>query len=283
MRSLLFVPADSEKKITKGLEGDADALILDLEDSVSAENKAAARSLCLAMLQAAHQRGRRPRLFVRVNALDTGLTDADLATIMAGKPDGIMLPKSQSGADVTHLDAKLRVQEAKANIADGATSILVVATETAASLFHLGTYQGASPRLKGLTWGAEDLSADLGASTNRGEDGRHTEPFRLARSLCLFGAVAAGVEPIDTVFPAFRNEEGLALECREAARDGFTGKMAIHPAQVPIINAAFTPRRLLLPRPRRSFRPLLTNPVQAWSILAGKCSTVHICDGRNVF
>ncbi len=246
MRSLLFVPADSEKKITKGLEGDADALILDLEDSVSAENKVAARSLCLAMLQAAHQRGRRPRLFVRVNALDTGLTDADLAAIMAGKPDGIMLPKSQSGADVTHLDAKLRVQEAKANIADGATSILVVATETAASLFHLGTYQGASPRLKGLTWGAEDLSADLGASTNRGEDGRHTEPFRLARSLCLFGAVAAGVEPIDTVFPAFRNEEGLALECREAARDGFTGKMAIHPAQVPIINAAFTPSEAAL-------------------------------------
>jgi len=241
MRSLLFVPADSEKKALKALEGEADALILDLEDSVSPENKARARLMAVETLAGALQRARRPKLFVRVNALDTGLTDEDIAAVVAARPDGIMLPKAISGADVAHLDAKITVAEAKAGLPDLSLSILVVATETAASLFNLGTYQKCSKRLKGLTWGAEDLSADLGSSTNRAPDGRHTEPFRLARSLCLFGAVAAGVEPIDTVFPAFRDEEGLKRECEEAARDGFTAKMAIHPAQVAVINAAFTP------------------------------------------
>jgi citrate lyase subunit beta/citryl-CoA lyase len=241
MRSLLFVPADSEKKLAKGLESGADALILDLEDSVAASNKPLARDTARAFLAAHSGRTDRPLLMVRVNALDTGLTDADLEAVVGARPDAIMLPKSEKGADVTLLDAKLTVLEAVHGLDDGAIKILVVATETAKAIFGLGSYQGASPRLSGLTWGAEDLSADIGSETNRGVDGRHTEPFRLARSLCLFGAVAAGVQPIDTVFPAFRDSDGLRRECEDARRDGFLAKMAIHPAQVPIINAVFSP------------------------------------------
>jgi len=241
MRSLLFVPADSEKKLAKGLESGADALILDLEDSVSAANKPLARETARAFLATHAERKDRPLLMVRVNALDTGLTDDDLAAIVGARPDAIMLPKSESGRDVVHLDAKLTAQEAIAGLPEGQITITVVATETAKAIFTLGTYQGASPRLAGLTWGAEDLSADIGAETNRGEDGRHTEPFRLARALCLMGAVAAGAQPIDTVFPAFRDLDGLKRECEEARRDGFTAKMAIHPAQVPVINEVFTP------------------------------------------
>jgi citrate lyase subunit beta / citryl-CoA lyase len=241
MRSLLFIPADSEKKLAKGLESGADALILDLEDSVAAANKPAARAMAHAFLSAHRARPDRPRLVVRVNALDTGLTDDDLAAMVGAGPDAIMLPKSESGRDVVHLDAKLTAQEAVHGLAEGAITILVVATETARAVFNLGTYQDVSPRLAGLTWGAEDLSADIGAETNRAADGRHSEPFRLARSLCLMGAVAAGVQPIDTVFPAFRDEAGLRRECEEARRDGFTGKMAIHPAQVPVINDVFSP------------------------------------------
>ncbi len=241
MRSLLFVPGDSEKKLGKGLESGADVLLVDLEDSVSAANKAAARAVARDYIASHVALADRPRLYVRVNALDTGLTDEDLAVVMAARPDGIMLPKAGSGADVTHLDAKLTAQEAVHGIAEGATRILVVATETAGAMFTLGTYRGASPRLAGLTWGAEDLSADLGAETNRGPDGRHTEPFRIARALCIAGAVHAGVTAIDTVFPPFRDAEGLQREAEEARRDGFTAKMAIHPAQVAIINQVFTP------------------------------------------
>ncbi|MBN8945244.1 MAG: CoA ester lyase [Rhizobiales bacterium] len=241
MRSLLFVPADSEKKLGKALESGADALILDLEDSVAAANKPLARDTARAFLAAHAATKDRPLLMVRVNALDTGLTDADLEAVVGARPDAIMLPKAERGADATHLDAKLTALEAIHGIEEGLIKIVVVATETAKAVFNLGSYQDASPRLTGLTWGAEDLSADIGAETNRAADGRHTEPFRIARSLCLFGAVAAGAQPIDTVFPAFRDSEGLRLECEEARRDGFTAKMAIHPAQVPVINAVFTP------------------------------------------
>ncbi|WP_410825726.1 HpcH/HpaI aldolase/citrate lyase family protein, partial [Methylobacterium sp. sgz302003] len=182
----------------------------------------------------------RPRLYVRINALDTGLADDDLAAVMPAGPDGIMLPKTVGGADVAALGARLAVHEAQADLPDGATRILPIATETAKAVFALGTIPGASPRLVGLTWGAEDLSADLGAETNRDAAG-WSEPFRLARNLALLAAAAAEVDPIDTINAAFRDLDGLARECREARRDGFVGKMAIHPAQVPVINAAFTP------------------------------------------
>jgi citrate lyase subunit beta/citryl-CoA lyase len=241
MRSLLFVPADSEKKLSKVLAAGADALILDLEDSVVPDNKPLARDLARAFLESHASTADRPLLMVRVNALDSHVIDADLDAVVAARPDAIMLPKSQSGADVTALDGKLRSREAAHGIAEGHIKIMVVATETATSVFNLGSYQGASPRLNALTWGAEDLSADVGSETNRNAGGFYTEPFRLVRSLCLFGAVAAGVEPIDSVFPPFRDLEGLRRECEEARRDGFTGKMAIHPAQVPVINEVFAP------------------------------------------
>ncbi len=239
MRSWLFVPGDSEKKLAKSLTSNADAVILDLEDSVALANKKSAREITAAFLQGAKNNG--PAFWIRVNALDTGLTDDDLKAVMDARPTGIMLPKTLSGADVTHLDAKLTVLEAKNNIEDGTTLISAVASETAASLFTLGTYQGASKRLSALTWGAEDLSADLGAQTSRDNDGGLTDPYRLARALCLAGAVAAETQPVDTVFVNFRDDDGLKVECDAACRDGFTGKLAIHPNQIDIINQAFTP------------------------------------------
>lgn len=240
-RSFLFVPADSEKKLAKGFESGADAVILDLEDSVAANRKAAAREMALAFLQRHAPTKERPQLVVRVNALDTGLTDADLDGVVAGRPDAILLPKAEGGPAVTHLDAKLTAREAIHGLPAGAIRIIALATETAASLFVCGTYGGSSPRLSGITWGAEDLSAELGAETNRDAAGRFTSPYWLARNLSLAAAAAARVEPIDTVYADFRNLVGLREEAEEARRDGFTSKMAIHPAQVPVINAVFTP------------------------------------------
>lgn len=240
MRSLLFVPGDDRRKLDKGLASGADVMLIDLEDSVAAAAKPEARALAAEFLRAARPKHERPRLYVRINAFDSGHAEADLDAIMPAAPEGVMLPKSLSGRDVARLDAMLAVHEAEAGLDDGGTKIVVVATETAASLFTLGTYQGASPRLTGLAWGGEDLSADLGSSANR-ENGSFTEPYRFARNLCLFGAVAAGVAPVDTVYTNFRDLEGLRVECEEAVRDGFTAKMAIHPAQVTVINEVFTP------------------------------------------
>ena len=241
MRALLFVPADAPRKVERALESGADALILDLEDSVALSGKEVARRTTAAFLAEARRAAERPRLFVRVNALSTGLTDADLDGVMGSAPDGIMLPKAVGGPDVAHLGAKLAVREAEHGLDDGGTRIVAIATETAASLFALGGFAGASRRLAGLAWGAEDLSADLGAEANRDEAGLFTEPFRLARNLMLFAAAAAEVDAIDTVFTNFRDPDGLARECREAQRDGFVAKLAIHPGQVPVINEAFTP------------------------------------------
>ena len=241
MRSLLFVPADSAKKLDKAMTSGADALIVDLEDSVALEGKARARQSAAAFLKAAIATKPRPYLLVRVNGLTTGLTDTDLDTIAPAKPDAIMLPKAEGGASVVHADAKLAVREATNDLPDGHIKIVAIATETAAALFLAGTFAGASARLAGLTWGAEDLSAELGAQANRDAQGRFLDPYRLARVLCLAGASSAGVPAIDTVYVDFRDEKGFRRECEEACRDGFTGKMAIHPAQVPIINEVFTP------------------------------------------
>jgi citrate lyase subunit beta / citryl-CoA lyase len=241
MRSLLFVPGDSPRKLAKGLESAADALILDLEDSVANDRKAEARKITLGFLKEVGTAARRPRLLVRVNSLDTGLTDADLDAIVAGRPDAILLPKAEGRPSVVELDAKLAAREARAGLANGAIGIMAIATETAAALFAAGTYAGASPRLSALTWGAEDLSADIGAETNRDADGNFTGPFRLARSLCVAAAAAAKVAALDTVFVDFRNPDGLRREAEEARRDGFVGKLAIHPGQVATINAVFTP------------------------------------------
>jgi citrate lyase subunit beta / citryl-CoA lyase len=241
MRSLLFVPADSPKKLERALASGADALIVDLEDSVALSAKAAARQSAAAFLKETASAKARPFIMVRVNALDTGLIDADLDAVAPARPDAIMLPKAAGGASVIHADAKLAVREAESALPDGAIKILPIATETAASLFAAGTFAAASARLLALTWGAEDLSADVGAQANRDANGGFLDLYRLARALCLAGAAAAQVPAIDTVYVDFRNADGLRRECEEACRDGFSGKMAIHPAQVPVINDVFTP------------------------------------------
>src|ERR1700683_310361 len=192
MRSLLFVPGDSPKKLAKAMTCEADALIVDLEDSVALDRKASARQSAAAFLKETVPAKDRPYLIVRVNSLRTGLTDADLDPVIPSKPDAIMLPKAEGGASVTHLDAKLAVREATSDIADGATEILAIATETAAALFVAGTFAGSSKRLAALTWGAEDLSAELGAETNRGADGVLLDPYRLVRGLCPAGAATSG-------------------------------------------------------------------------------------------
>jgi len=241
MRSLLFVPADSARKLDKAMSSGADALIIDLEDSIAFDSKAHARDSAAAFLKDAMANTQRPYLMVRVNGLQTGLTEADFDAIAPAKPDAIMLPKAEGGAAIVHADAKLAVREAQTDLPEGHIKILPIATETAAALFMVGTFAGASARLIGMTWGAEDLSAELGARANRDEQGRFLDPYRLARSLCLAGAAAAAVPAIDTVFVDFRNDAGFRHECEDACRDGFVGKMAIHPAQVPIINEVFTP------------------------------------------
>ncbi|WP_210484513.1 HpcH/HpaI aldolase/citrate lyase family protein [Microvirga antarctica] len=241
MRSLLFVPGDSRTKLDKALNAGADALIIDLEDSVALDSKETARDVAASFLDEMAGVADRPRLYVRVNGLTTGLIEADLDAVMKAGPDGIVLPKAVGGADAAHLGAKLAVREAEFGLPDGATRILAIATENAAGVFALGTFAGASHRLAGLTWGGEDLSADLGAETNRHADGSYTDPYRLARAFALMGAAAAAVDAIDAVYTRFRDLEGLSAECRDARRDGFVAKMAIHPAQIPIINEAFAP------------------------------------------
>jgi citrate lyase subunit beta / citryl-CoA lyase len=241
MRSLLFVPADARKKLDKAVASGADALIIDLEDSVAPERKTAAREMAVGFLREIAPATQRPRLIVRVNGLTTGLTDADLDAVVPAGPDAVMLPKAEGGASIIHADAKLAAREAIAGLPSERIAIVAIATETPRALFCAGTYRGASRRLTGLTWGAEDLSAELGAEANRDADGRFLDPYRFARSLCLAAAADAGVEAIDTIHVDFRNEAALRRECEEARRDGFTGKMAIHPAQVAVINEVFTP------------------------------------------
>jgi len=250
MRSFLFVPADGGKKLDKAMASGADAVIVDLEDSIAPERKEAARKLAAAFLRETVAQKSRPRLVVRVNGLTTGLIDGDLDAVVPARPDAILLPKAEGGAAVTHADAKLATREAAAGIADGHIKIVALATETASALFLAGTYRGSSARLEGLTWGAEDLSAELGAEANRDADGRFLDPYRLARVLCIAGAASAGIPAIDTVYVDFRNDSGLRRECEEARRDGFAAKMAIHPAQVAIINDVFTPKPDAIARAR---------------------------------
>ena len=225
-RSWLFVPADSERKIAKALESDADAVIFDLEDSVAAEQKSVARDI----LKDLPKQSNGPEWWVRVNPLGSEYHKDDLKLIGSAQVHGIVLPKAESGADVTQLAHRT-----------GNIPIHAIVTETAASLFGLLSYRDPKSPLKAMSWGAEDLSAALGATSKYDASGDLSFTYKLARSLCLAGAVAAGVQPVDGVFADFRDEEGLRAESEAARREGFTGKLAIHPAQVPIINAAFTP------------------------------------------
>lgn len=225
-RSWLFVPADSERKIAKALDSAADAIIFDLEDSVAPGEKARAREILKGL---AEQKGG-PQWWVRINPLRTDEHRLDLELLGIAGIHGIVLPKAESGADVTELAHRT-----------GNIPVHAIVTETAASLFGLLSYRDPNSPLAAMSWGAEDLSAALGASSKHDEDGALSFTYRLARSLCLAGAVAANVQPVDGVFANFRDEPGLTAEARAAAREGFTGKLAIHPAQVDPINAAFTP------------------------------------------
>jgi citrate lyase subunit beta/citryl-CoA lyase len=241
MRSLLFVPADSERKLAKGLASGADALILDLEDSVAPANRPAARTLTAAFIAEARKAERRPLLYVRINPLDSDDWEADLAAVMHAGPDGIVMPKPNSGDDVSRLAITLSSAETEIGGTPNGTRILPIVTETPLSVLQLQSYVGASGRMIGMSWGAEDLGAVVGSLANRDARGQFTSPYRLVRDLCLMTAAAAAVEPIDTVYVNFRDTAGLEAETRDARRDGFTGKMAIHPDQVAPINAIFTP------------------------------------------
>ncbi len=231
LRSLLFVPGDRPDRFDRAAASGADALILDLEDSVAASAKAAARAAVVERLRA--PRGD-VRLFVRINSLDTLLEEQDRAALAGLSPDAILLPKAEGAASVHRLAERLAASRIDA-------PILPIATETPAAIFQLGSYAETSQHLIGLTWGAEDLPAAIGATSSREEDGRYTPPYEMVRSLTLFGAHAASVAAIETVYPALRDLNGLDAYARRAARDGFTAMMAIHPDQIAIINAAFTP------------------------------------------
>lgn len=239
LRSLLFVPGDSDRKFAKGSAAGADVLILDLEDAVAPSMKAQARAQVAGWLDTAAAVS--ASLFVRVNPLGTGLTDDDLAAVVRPGLAGILVPKADGAQDVAVIAAALDRLEAAAGMAAGTVKIMVVATETPQAMFALGSYTPPHPRLVGLTWGAEDLAAAIGATGNKEPDGRWTEPYRLARALCLFAAASAGVTPVDTLYADFRDTAGLEADCRRARRDGFLGRIAIHPDQVETINRCFTP------------------------------------------
>lgn len=239
LRSLLFVPGDSDRKFARGRDAGADVLILDLEDAVAPALKLEARQKVAGWLDDAAQVT--ASLFVRVNPLGTGLTDDDLAAVVRPGLAGVLVPKANGAADVATIAEKIDRLEQAAGIALGTVKVMVVATETPQAMFALGSYTPPHPRLVGLTWGAEDLAAAIGATANKEPDGRWTEPYRLARSLCLFAAASAGVAPVDTLYADFRDTTGLEADCRRARRDGFTGRIAIHPDQVATINRAFTP------------------------------------------
>ena len=249
LRSLLFVPGDRPDRMEKALKSGADALILDLEDSVAATAKPEARRAVAAFLAANES----ARLWVRINPLDSDEADKDLQALLPAHPDGLVLPKAEGGASVAELARRL------AQRGNVTARILAIGTETPAAIFGLGTY-GGQKRLTGLTWGAEDLPAAIGAATSREEDGSFTTPYEIARALCLFGAAAAGVAPIETVYPAFRDLDGLAAFAGRARRDGFTGMMAIHPDQVAVINRAFTPSEAELSHARAVVAAFAANP-----------------------
>ena len=235
MRSLLFVPADSERKLARGPGSGADALILDLEDSVVPANRTLARTLARGFL--AHPSDSPPRRYVRINPLHSGAALDDLAAVMPARPDGILLPKCVP-EDLRVLDHYLAAFEAAHGLPAGQTRVIAIATETPAAMFALGSYAGVSARLEAVTWGAEDLAACIGGD-NRRADGVYDDVYRLARALCLIAAAHAGVMAIDTIFTDFRDETGLRAECAAARRSGFAAKMAIHPAQIAAINDAF--------------------------------------------
>jgi len=266
MRSLLFVPGDSERKLSRAPQSGADALILDLEDSVVPANRPLARRQARDFLASSVSADF--RRYVRINPLSSGAALDDLAAVVEGKPDGILLPKCEP-QDLQTLDHYLSALETVSDLVPGTIRIVAIATETPTAMFALGGYRGLSPRLEAITWGAEDLAACLGGN-NRRADGVYDDVYRLARSLCLLGAAAAGVIPIDTIYTDFKDETGLAAECAAARRSGFAAKMAIHPAQVPVINQAFAISQEDLAWARKVVQAFAENPEAGTIAIEGK-------------
>ncbi|MCB2056643.1 MAG: CoA ester lyase [Novosphingobium sp.] len=264
VRSWLFIPGDSEKKLSKAVGTGADVVILDLEDSVAHENKAQARQLTREWLSAHRQvvtEGKKLGRWVRINALDSRMWRDDLVAVLPGAPDGIMLPKSAGPEAVQQLAAELYELEQRSGVAAGATKILPLVSETAAAAIAIPAYANASlPRLAGLTWGAEDLSAAIGASRKRDKAGAWTDTFRFVRSQTLLTAHAKGVMAIDTLHADFADAKGLKKAAEEARADGFAGMLAIHPAQVEVINKAFTPSEEELAEARAIVEAFGANP-----------------------
>jgi len=264
LRSLLFVPGDRPDRFAKAATCGADAIIIDLEDSVALDRKVAAREAAAEYLS-----GDRPiPVFVRVNPQDSHLTHDDLASVLPYVPDGIVLPKAEGARSVNWLRAEAA---AVADTPDGeAPPILPIATETPGGVFDLGTLREVSHWLAGVSWGAEDLPAAIGAATSREDDGRYTAPYEMVRSLALFAAHAAGVAAIDTVFPNIADQAGLSAYVARAARDGFSGMLAIHPAQVSVINAGFTPSAVQVDHARTIVDAFAANPGAGVLQLDGK-------------
>jgi citrate lyase subunit beta/citryl-CoA lyase len=258
LRSLLFVPGDSDKKFAKARESGADVLILDLEDSVAPSMKDTAREMVQGWLDQAGQV--KPALFVRINPLDTGLTLADLSAVVRPGLAGILVPKANGAHDIERIGHYLDALEQRSGITQGTVKIAVVSTETPAAMFALGSYQQAGERLVGLTWGAEDLGAAIGITDNKEPDGSWTFPYQVARAQCLFAAAAANVAPLDTLYANFKDPEGLEADCRRARRDGFIGRVAIHPAQVETINRCFSPSEEEVAFARRVVDAFAANP-----------------------
>jgi len=258
MRSMLFVPGDSDRKFAKARTSAADLLIFDLEDAVAPSQKDTARATVAGWLDEAGNLD--AAMFVRINPLDTGLTQADLEAVVKPGLTGIMLPKSNGAQDVESVSVMIDPLEQAAGMEPGSIKIIVVATETAAAMFALGSYAPAHPRLIALTWGAEDLGAAIGVTTNKEEDGSWTLPFKVARAQCLFAAANAGVTPIETIHANFRDLEGLEATGRNSRRDGFLGQMAIHPDQVDTINRCFTPSEDEIAQARNIVDAFAANP-----------------------
>ena len=263
-RSFLFVPGDSERKMEKAGGVGADALILDLEDAVAPAAKSAARALTAEYLQG------RDDAWVRINPVDTEYWEADLEAVIAAGPVGVILPKARHARDAIKVSERIDVLENHHNMEHGSTRIIVLCTEHPEALFTLHSYVGTVPRLAGLSWGAEDLAAAVGASANRSTKGEWLPQFEMARSMCLFAAAAAEVAAIDTVYTDFRDHDGLLRYAMNARRDGFAGMLAIHPAQVEVINAAFQPTAEDIERAERIVQAFSENPDAGTVGLDGK-------------
>ena len=282
LRSMLFVPADSERKLAKGLGSTADALILDLEDAVAPSRKARARQMATEFITA-QAASSKAQLYVRVNPFDTGLTLGDLAAVVLPGLAGIMLPKINSAADLVRLGHCLDALEARAGLVAGNIATLPVATETAPAMLQMGSFAtaGSLPRLAAVTWGAEDLSTAVGAIGNREADGSYSPLYELAASMCLCAAAAAGVPAIDTVYTDFRDSTGLLVACRVSRRRGFRGRMAIHPDQMAVINESYAPSASELEHAQRIVDAFAASPdAGALSIDGAMVDIPHLVQAR---